>query len=131
MTICFKPIGWVRTDAENDAIPHFYAVSDIEGTLEILPQYEKGLMDLRAGQRIAVLFHFDRSADFSEAQLLQIPRKRKQPRGIFSICSPQRPNPIGLSVLEVLAVDGCKIRVKGLDMFDGTPILDIKPHTES
>lgn len=127
MTIDFTPIGWVRTEALDEAIPHFYMASEVEGTLEILPEYEKGIADITAGQRINVLFHFDRSPAFTQTRLQQIPRKRKQLRGIFSICAPTRPNAIGLSVVRVLAVNGCRIRVKGLDMFNGTPILDIKP----
>lgn len=128
MEITFKPIGWVRTDVAQEATPHFYAVSEIEGVLDILPEYEPGITDIQAGQRITVLFHFDRSPAFTPDLLRQIPRKKKELRGIFSICSPHRPNPIGMSVVEVMEVKGCRIKVRGLDMFDGTPILDIKPY---
>ena len=62
--------------------------------------------------------------------MMQIPRHRKKKMGVFSICSPIRPNPIGMSVLEVLRIDDNIIQVKGLDMLDGTPILDIKPHIQ-
>lgn len=128
MEIIFKPIGWVRTSVPDDETPHFYAVSDIEGTLEILDEYKGGLADLQAGQRIVVLFHFDRSPEFTPDLVRQVPRKRKDLRGIFSICSPVRPNAIGMSVVEVVQIQEGKIKVRGLDMFDGTPILDIKPH---
>ncbi len=127
MHIHFKPIGHVRTDVADDAIPRHWRVSDVEGTLEIQPRYETGLKDIHAGQKIAVLFHFDRSPAFTDALLVQTPY-HKQPKGVFSICSPKRPNPIGLSILDVVAVEGCRIRVKGVDMFDGTPILDLKPY---
>lgn len=127
MKICFTPIGQVRTVVPDEAIPHFYAVSEVEGTLELLPEHEKGLADIQVGQQINVLFHFDRSPAFSQEQLRQMPRKRNELRGVFSICSPTRPNAIGLSVVTVLGIDGARVRVKGLDMFDGTPILDIKP----
>lgn len=128
MAIHLKPIGHVHTDVEDGAIPRHWTVSDVEGTLEILSQYRDGLKDIQAGSKIVVLFHFDRSPAFTKALLVQTSYSRQTPKGIFSICSPNRPNPIGLSVLEVLAVDGCRIRVKGVDMYDGTPILDIKPH---
>jgi tRNA (Thr-GGU) A37 N-methylase len=62
---------------------------------------------------------------------VQIPAQGTTPKGVFSIGSPVRPNPIGLSVLKVLKVAGNKITVKGIDMFDGTPVLDIKPHVVS
>ncbi|MBT8338466.1 MAG: tRNA (N6-threonylcarbamoyladenosine(37)-N6)-methyltransferase TrmO [Desulfatitalea sp.] len=131
MDICFSPIGWVRTDVTDDAVPHFYAVSGVEGTLELLPEFAPGLADLKIGQQIAVLFHFHRSPPFSKTMLKQVPRKRKEPRGIFSICSPKRPNAIGLSVVDIISITGRRIGVKGLDMLDGTPILDIKPHSSN
>lgn len=125
--IRFSPIGYVRTDTPDEAIPHFHAVSEVEGSLEILPEYQEGLCDIQAGQQIQVLFHFDRSPAFTLDRLCQIPRKGNALRGVFSICSPNRPNAIGLSVVRVLAVNGGSIHVKGLDMLNGTPVLDIKP----
>lgn len=127
MSICFTPIGYVRTDVPDEAMPHFHAVSEVEGTLEILPEYEQGLSDIQPGRQIQVVFHFNRSKPFTRDQLRQIPRKRNELRGVFGICSPTRPNAIGLSIVTVLAINGGKVRVKGVDMFDGTPILDIKP----
>jgi tRNA (adenine37-N6)-methyltransferase len=127
MDIHLKPIGHIHTGVADDAIPRHWRVSDVEGTLEIQPQYATGLRDIEAGQKIVVLFHFDRSPPFTDALLVQTPH-HQQPKGVFSICSPKRPNPIGLSILEVVAVEGCRLRVKGVDMFDGTPVLDIKPH---
>ena len=121
-----RPIGVVRTDAAT--LPRHWSVSDIEGTLEIRPEYVGGLKGIAAGQRIVVLFHFDRSPAFTTELLEQTPPHRgATAKGVFGICSPVRPNPIGLSVLTVLAVEGGRIGVRGLDMLDGTPILDIKP----
>ena len=128
MTIRFTPIGTVHTTARE--LPRHWSVSEVEGTLEVLPQFEAGLSDIRAGQKIFVLFHFHQSPPFSAEMLRQTPHHRNQELGVFSICSPRRPNAIGLSVLEVLGRDGCRVHVRGLDMFDGTPIMDIKPHTE-
>lgn len=125
MEIRLKPIGRVHTDA--DSIPRHWTVSDVEGTLVIDAEYTAGLSDISAGQQIVVLFHFHRSAPFSPDLLKQTPPHRSQPFGVFSICSPRRPNPIGLSVLTVLACNENVLRVRGIDMLDGTPILDIKP----
>lgn len=128
MTIVFNAIGSIRTDTETGETPRHCSVSEVEGWLHLQPEYEQGLSDIEAGQKIVVLFHFDRSPAFSADLLHQTPPHRDRPLGVFSICSPRRPNAIGMSVLQVLHVDGCRIRVKGLDMFDGTPILDIKPY---
>lgn len=103
-------------------------MSDLEGELEILPPFIEGSRDIAPSQRIVVLFHFHRSPGFAADQLRQITRRSRKVKGVFSICSPKRPNPIGLSVLEVRAVAAGRIAVRGLDMYDGTPILDIKPY---
>jgi len=128
MVINFTSIGTVHT-AERK-LPRHWSVSDVEGTLEILSEYIEGLSDIRAGQRIVVLFHFHKSPPFTSQLLKQTPPNRDRALGVFSICSPRRPNAIGLSVLEVISKEGNRIAVRGLDMIDGTPILDIKPHIE-
>jgi len=128
MFIKFTPIGTVHTTARN--LPRHWSVSDVEGTLEILPEYNEGLSDISAGQRIVVLFHFHKSPPFTPQLLKQTPPNRDTALGVFSICSPRRPNAIGLSVLEVISKDGNRLLVRGLDMIDGTPILDIKPYIE-
>ncbi|MCG6895259.1 MAG: tRNA (N6-threonylcarbamoyladenosine(37)-N6)-methyltransferase TrmO [Desulfobacteraceae bacterium] len=125
MAIILKPIGTAHTDATD--IPRHWTVSDVKGTLVIDPAYTLGLSDIAAGQRILVLFHFHESPPFSPDLLQQTPPHRNRPRGVFSICSPRRPNPIGLSVLEVLEKKDNVLRVRCMDMIDGTPILDIKP----
>ncbi len=126
--ICFDPIGFVRTAAKK--VPRHWTVSDEEGTIEVNEAYREGLRDLRPGQRIVVLFHFHESPRFTPELLVQKPPHKDRPFGVFSICSPVRPNPIGMSVVEVLGVEGSVIRIKGLDMRDGTPVLDIKPAVE-
>jgi tRNA-Thr(GGU) m(6)t(6)A37 methyltransferase TsaA len=128
MVINFTSIGTVHT-AERK-LPRHWTVSDVEGTLEILSEYTEGLSDISVGQRIVVLFHFHKSPPFIPQLLKQTPPHRDRALGVFSICSPRRPNAIGLSVLEVISKDVNRIRVRGLDMIDGTPILDIKPHIE-
>jgi tRNA-Thr(GGU) m(6)t(6)A37 methyltransferase TsaA len=128
MSISLQPIGFVKTDVEK--VPRHWTVSVVEGRLVIHKQYLEGLKDIAKGQRIVVIFHFHHSPKFSPEHLIQMPRHLNKRRGVFSICSPVRPNPIGMSVLEVLEKSNNIIHVRGLDMVDGTPILDIKPYVE-
>ncbi len=121
-----EPIGFAYTDATE--IPKHWTVSDVEGTLVIDKKYLEGLRDIRAGQQIVVVFQFHKSPKFSPEYLRQIPRYSTEKKGVFSICSPVRPNPIGISVLEVLKIKDNILHVKGIDMLNGTPILDIKPN---
>jgi len=123
-----RPIGHVHTDVDN--VPRHWTLSDVEGTLVIDEEYLEGLRDIRAAQRIVVIFHFHKSSRFTAEFLSQKPPHRKTPLGVFSICSPIRPNPIGMSIVEVLEVRKNVMHVRGLDMLDGTPILDIKPLVE-
>jgi len=128
MSVTMEPIGFVQTAAQK--VPRHWSVSGVEGILIIDEKYLQGLRDVKAGQRIVVIFHFHRSQKFTSSFLIQTPPHRGRDLGVFSICSPIRPNPIGMSVLEVVGIEGNHISVKGLDMEDGTPILDLKPHIE-
>ncbi|KPK14494.1 MAG: tRNA-Thr(GGU) m(6)t(6)A37 methyltransferase TsaA [Nitrospira bacterium SG8_3] len=128
MSVTMEPIGFVQTEAQN--VPRHWSVSDVEGVLIIDDKYRQGLKDVKAGQRIVVIFHFHRSQKFTSSFLTQTPPHRGRNLGVFSICSPIRPNPIGMSILDVVGIQGNRISVKGLDMEDGTPILDIKPYIQ-
>ena len=129
MGIELRTIGFVRTDAEK--LPRHWSVSDVEGTLAIDEEYSEGLRDIEPGQRIVVIFHFHRSPEFSQEFLGQTSEHHGREMGVFSTCSHIRPNPVGMSVLEVFRIRGANIDVRRLDMMDGTPILDIKPHVEA
>jgi len=126
--ITMTPIGVVRTRAVT--VPRHCRISNVEGQLEIEKQFARGLADIHPGEQIVVIFCFHRSPAFTSDFLEQTPPHRSRPFGVFSTCSPRRPNPIGMSVLEVLEVCDSIIRVRGLDMLDGTPVLDIKPYME-
>jgi len=118
--ISLKPIGYARVSVEK--VPRHWTVSDVEGELIIDQDYVKGLEDIKPGDRIVVIFHFHKSPPFDPAQhLKQKPPHRNEWLGVFSICSPIRPNPIGLSVLDVISVDGNIIKAKRFDMLDGAP----------
>ena len=128
MSIELRPIGFVHTDAEE--LPRHWSVSEVEGTLVIDEEYSEGLRDVRPGQRIVVIFHFHRSPRFSPEFLRQTSGQDGREAGVFSLCSPVRPNLVGMSVLEVFGVRDANVDVRRLDALDGTPILDIKPHIE-
>jgi tRNA (adenine37-N6)-methyltransferase len=126
MRIDLKTIGFVRTDVKD--VPRHWSVSDVEGTLVIEEIYSEGLRDIEPGQSIVVIFAFHRSPGFSPEHLRQTSGQDGREMGVFSICSPIRPNPIGMSVVEVIGIRGANVDVRRLDMLDGTPILDIKPY---
>ncbi len=119
-------IGILHSDIKSlDDAPKSYGESERTGTLEIFPEYIDGLDGVMPGQTITVLFWLHHSA----RDILKVhPRGKKENRmrGVFSTRSPVRPNPIGVSDLEVMAVDGNRVQVKKLDMLDQTPIIDIK-----
>jgi tRNA-Thr(GGU) m(6)t(6)A37 methyltransferase TsaA len=125
-----QPIGRVRTPYHTTKeIPKGLGVAhDKEGTLEILPEFEAGLADTEGFSHLYVIWVFDRAEGFS---LTATPPSDNRPHGVFATRSPQRPNPIGLTVVEVLGRAGAVLRVRGVDMLDGTPILDIKPYLSS
>jgi len=128
MNIELEAIGFVRTGAQD--LPRHWSVSDVEGTLVIEEEYSEWLRGLEPGQRIVVIFHFHRSPGFSDRYLRQKSGEHGRGMGVFGLCSPIRPNPIGMSIVEVLGIREARIDVRRLDMLDGTPILDIKPHIE-
>ena len=128
MSIELRPIGFVRTDAE--VLLRHWSVSEVEGTLVIDEEYSEGLRDIGPGQRIVVIFHFHRSPGFSPEYLRQTSGQDGREAGVFSLCSPVRPNLVGMSVLEVLGVRDANVDVRRLDALDGTPVFDIKPHIE-
>jgi len=127
MGVEMKAIGYVSTDAKE--IPRTWQISDVEGNLVLSETYLEGLRDIQPGDRLYVIFHFHRSPEFSDQYMRIHPPVHNKEKGVFSTHSPIRPNPIGMSILEVLEVKGAEIRVKGLDMIDQTPIWDIKPVT--
>lgn len=123
--IILKPIGYLTTNETN--IPRHWSVSESVGVIVVEERYVAGLRDIKTGDKILVVFHFHKSPEFSSEYLFQHPPHKEREFGIFSTCSPIRPNPIGISIVEVLEVKDNHISVKGIDMIDGTPVLDIKP----
>lgn len=123
-------IGVARTPFKETAqIPKGAGTKhEANGTLEILPELEVGLTDIEGFSHLFILWVFDRSQGFD---LLASPRGEEVPHGVFASRSPFRPNPIALTVVALLRREGSSLHVRGVDMLDGTPILDIKPYTSS
>jgi tRNA-Thr(GGU) m(6)t(6)A37 methyltransferase TsaA len=125
----FSPqtIGYVRSPyIDSQQVPKgLGAKHEAEGILEILPQFEAGLADIEGFSHIIVLWVFDRIEGFD---LLANPPSDNRSHGVFATRSPRRPNPIGLSIVELLRREGAHLHVRGVDMLDGTPILDLKPY---
>lgn len=101
---------------------------EAEGVLKILPEFAPGLTDIEGLSHLIVLWEFDRAEGF---ELLGTPPSDNRPHGVFATRSPRRPNPIGMTVVELLSRDASELHVRGVDMLDGTPILDIKPYLSS
>jgi tRNA (adenine37-N6)-methyltransferase len=125
-----RPIGHIKSPyTSTREIPKGPgAKHDAEGTLEILPEFAAGLTDIEGFSHLFVLWMFHHSQGY---ELLGTPPVDNRPHGVFATRSPRRPNPIGLTTLELLSRDGASLRVRGVDMLDGTPILDIKPYLSS
>ncbi len=97
---------------------------EVAGRIEIKPEFEEGLKDLDGFSHIFLLYHFHRASGYS---LAVKPFLDDQLRGLFATRAPKRPNPIGLSVVRLIRVEGCTLHIEGVDILDGTPLLDIKP----
>jgi tRNA-Thr(GGU) m(6)t(6)A37 methyltransferase TsaA len=128
--ILMRPIGFARCPFRDvGEIPKGSGARHREeGTLELLPELTAGLADIDGFSHLFVLWVFDRS---SGCELVAHPPTDDRPHGVFATRSPRRPNPIGLTVVELLGREGSCLRVRGVDMLDGSPILDIKPYLSS
>jgi tRNA-Thr(GGU) m(6)t(6)A37 methyltransferase TsaA len=128
-----RPIGFVSSPfTDTAAIPKgLCAQHEAEGEMRILPEFEAGLTDIEGYSHLMIFWVFDRSRDFDGFDLMVTPPSDDRPHGVFTTRSPHRPNPIGLTVVELLRREGGSLYVRGVDMLDGTPILDIKPYLSS
>lgn len=98
------------------------------GVLNILPEFELGLADIEGFSHLYIIWAFDRVEGYD---LTAMPPTDDRPHGVFTTRSPRRPNPIALTVVELLRRDKGSLYVRGVDMLDETPILDIKPYLSS
>ena len=125
--ICYKPIGVVHSPirSEDHMPPRPVNSRGVEGTVELLPDMIDGLMDLEGFSHIVLLCHLHLSSSFSLRVKLPSDSER---HGVFATRSPRRPNPIAMSVVRLIHIEGATLHIKDIDMVDGTPVLDIKPY---
>jgi tRNA-Thr(GGU) m(6)t(6)A37 methyltransferase TsaA len=128
--LTMQPIGYAKTPYKNTKeIPKGPgAKHDALGVVEINPEFEVGLTDIEGFSHLFVIWLFDRAEGF---ELIGIPPIDNREHGVFATRSPRRPNPIGLTVVELQRREGARLHVRGVDMLDETPILDIKPYLSS
>lgn len=128
--VTLTPIGVLRAPLREraEAARQPYAAGDAPGVIELLPgrHYEDALCDLDQWTHVWVLFLFHLNTGWRPKVLP--PRGHGERRGVFSTRSPHRPNPLGMSVLRLVRVEGLSVHVEGVDMVDGTPVLDLKPY---
>ena len=127
MKIEYSPIGIVHTPFKDlSEIPIQPSKGrGIQGTVVLFPQFQKALADLNGFSHIVLLCHFHMT---SEPKLAVIPSGETKQRGLFSTRSPNRPNPIGLSIVRLIQIRENVLTISDLDILDGTPVLDIKPY---
>lgn len=127
--ITYKPIGTIHSEhvvAEQTPIQPVYA-QGCRGRVEILPEFAEGLRDLDGFSHVYLLYHLHKA---EPAKLMVKPFLQDVDRGVFATRAPCRPNPIGLSVIELVRREGNVLYCDGVDVLDGTPLLDIKPYTQ-
>ena len=124
MPIIMEPIGTIQSPFKNREDVAGSDASLTQATIKIDERYTEGIADITAGDRMMVVFYFNRS----EKALLTVPLMGVGPMvGVFSSHSPDRPNFIGITESTVESVNGLQIEIRGCDMLDGTPVLDLKP----
>ena len=122
-------IGRIRTPwKERKDCPKNARESEAVCIVDLDPRWSEALKDVETCTHIVLLYWMDRSP---RNLVLQVPGQRDVKRGTFAVRSPARPNPIAMSVVRLLRVDGNRLSVVGLDCLDGTPLLDIKPYFAS
>jgi tRNA (adenine37-N6)-methyltransferase len=122
-----KPIGIIHSPfKERTGMPiQPAAAAGVKGTVEVFEEYRAGLKDLDGFSHVILLYHFHRSEGFD---LHTVPFMDTEPRGVFATRAPRRPNPIGLSVVQLEKIEGGVLHIANVDILDGTPLLDIKPY---
>ncbi len=125
-----RPIGYIRSDySSTDQVPKgLGTVHTMEGILEVLPEFENGLQDIEGFSHLMILWVFHHAQGYELVG--KVPTDGKV-HGVFSSRSPRRPNPLGLTTVELIRREGALLYLRGIDMLDGTPVLDIKPYTSS
>lgn len=123
----YEPIGVIRTPYTTPKGTPIQPgrAPEVEGTIELRPEFVDGLSDLDGFSHVVLIYHLHLS---EVCKLRVVPFLDDQPRGLFATRAPKRPNPIGLSVVKLSRIEGNLVYFTGVDMIDGTPLLDIKPY---
>ena len=126
----YKPVGIIRTPFKQQEGTPIQAsmASEANGSIEVFPEFVEGLLDIEGFSHLHLIYPFHQ---IKQGALKVIPYLDVVEHGIFATRAPKRPNPIGISVIQLLSVSGNILKIKGVDMLDGTPILDIKPYIPS
>jgi tRNA-Thr(GGU) m(6)t(6)A37 methyltransferase TsaA len=127
LALTLRPVGVVRSPYRvHVGTPRQPGTGEVrDGEIVLRPGWQNLLQDLDGFSHVWVLYWFDNSRGWNEQ--VAPPRDRKK-RGLFATRSPHRPNPLGLSLVRLLSVRGTTLAIRGLDMLDGTPVLDLKPY---
>lgn len=127
MKIAFAPIGIIHSPfMELEDMPIQPAgAAGVKGTVEVFEDFHPALKDLDGFSHIILLYQFHRSQSFN---LHVVPFMDSEPRGLFATRAPKRPNPIGLSTVQLDKIEGGVLHIQNVDILDGTPLLDIKPY---
>jgi tRNA-Thr(GGU) m(6)t(6)A37 methyltransferase TsaA len=126
-TISYQPIGIIHSPFKNiENMPiQPTAASKARGTVEVFAAVAEGLKDVEGFSHIILLYHFHR---VTQPKLTVVPFLDRVPRGLFATRAPSRPNPIGLSIVKLVGIEGNVLHIENVDIVDGTPLLDIKPY---
>ena len=127
MDVTYRPIGVLHSPFRDLSEMPIQPTSraSAAGTAEIFAEYAEGLRDLAGFSHVILLYHLHR---VRRAQLTVVPFLGSEPRGVFATRAPARPNPIGLSIVSLLRIEGCTLHLGHVDILDGTPLLDLKPY---
>jgi tRNA-Thr(GGU) m(6)t(6)A37 methyltransferase TsaA len=138
LEIILRPIGYIKHDYSDEEVKSSWR--GVEGYIEILPEYSDGLLHLEGFSHIIVIAYMHKVSEV-EKRVLRV-RHRRLTRlgiriddlpevGVFATDSPHRPNPIAITIVKLLSIEGRRLRVTGLDLYNETPVLDIKPYDHS
>ena len=126
--VSYRVIGVIRSPHEAQAGTPIQPVfaGGVRGQVIVFDAYRDALADLPGFERVWLLYHLDRAKPYAGPRV--VPYRDDRERGLFATRAPTRPNPIGMSVVKLVAVEGDVLEVEGIDVLDGTPLLDIKPY---
>jgi tRNA-Thr(GGU) m(6)t(6)A37 methyltransferase TsaA len=138
LEIILRPIGYIKHNYSDEEVKSSWR--GVEGYIEILPEYSDGLLHLEGFSHIIVIAYMHKVSEV-EKRVLRV-RHRRLTRlgiriddlpevGVFATDSPHRPNPIAITIVKLLSIEGRRLRVTGLDLYNETPVLDIKPYDHS